>query len=68
MRIAMIERGIPESAMEQGMKIQEKIMTPGIMNLLGIFNNMLFGTVLALIISIFTKKEGNPLIDDSIEE
>lgn len=65
---AMIERGIPESAVEQGMKFQEKIMTPGIMNALSIFNNMLFGTIIALIVSIFTRKEGNPLIDDAIEE
>lgn len=65
---AMIERGLPESAIEQGMKVQAKIMTPGIMNLLGILNNMFFGTILCLIISLFTRKEGNPLIDDAIEE
>lgn len=65
---AMIEKGVPEAAIEQGMKVQEKIMTPGIMNAIGIFNNMLFGTILSLIISIFTRKEGNPLIDDAIEE
>jgi hypothetical protein len=28
-----------------------------------IFGNMIFGTVLSLIASIFTKKEGNPLLD-----
>ena len=65
---AMLERGLPEAAIEQGMKVQKKLMTPGIMNAIGIFNNVLIGTVLSLIISIFTRKEGNPLIDDAIEE
>jgi hypothetical protein len=64
----MLERGLPEAAIEQGMKVQKKLMTPGIMNAIGIFNNVLIGTILSLIISIFTRKEGNPLIDDAIEE
>ena len=65
---AMLDRGLPESAIEQGMKIQEKIMVPWVLGLGGILNGMLFGTIISLIISIFIKREGNPLIDDSIEE
>jgi hypothetical protein len=65
---AMIEQGIPESAMEQGLKVQKKLMTPGFMAIASIFSTMLIGTIIALLISIFTRREGNPLIDDTIEE
>ncbi len=65
---AMLDKGIPESAIEQGMKIQEKIMVPWILSLGSILNGVLFGTIVSLILSIFIKREGNPLIDDSIEE
>jgi len=65
---AMLDKSIPESAIEQGMKIQEKIMVPWILSLFSIFNGVLFGTIISLILSIFIKREGNPLIDDSIEE
>lgn len=65
---AMIARGLPEAAMEQGMKIQEKIMKPGILAALSIINTVFFGTIMSLLISIFTRREGNPLIDDNMEE
>lgn len=64
----MIEQGIPESAMEQGLKVQKKLMTPAFMAIASIFSTMLIGTIIALLISIFTRREGNPLIDDTIEE
>ncbi|HLP74854.1 MAG TPA: DUF4199 domain-containing protein [Bacteroidales bacterium] len=54
---------VPESAIESGMAIQRKIYKPEIMAPFSIFGNMIFGTVLSLIASIFTKKEGNPLLD-----
>jgi hypothetical protein len=65
---AMIERGVPESAMEQGLNVQKKMMTPAFMSAMSIFSTMLVGTILSLLISIFTRREGNPLIDDTIEE
>jgi hypothetical protein len=65
---AMIERGVPESAMEQGLNVQKKMMTPAFISGMSIFSTMLVGTILSLLISIFTRREGNPLIDDTIEE
>lgn len=65
---AMIKQGIPESTLEQGLKVQKKIMTPGFIAGTSIFSTMLIGTVIALLISLFTRREGNPLIDDTIEE
>ena len=64
----ILARGLPESAVEQTMKIQEKLMKPWVLSVSGIFNSMFIGTIFVLIISIFTKKEGNPLIDEAIEE
>lgn len=64
----MIARGIPESAMEQGLKVQEKIMKPGFLAATSILSTVLTGTLISLLVSIFTRREGNPLIDDSIEE
>jgi len=64
----ILDRGLPEGAVEQAMNFQEKIMKPWILSISGIFNSMIMGTVLVLIISIFTRKEGNPLIDEAIEE
>ena len=59
----MIKRGIPESAIEAGMKVQTKIMKPGIMAPLSIFGSMLQGLIMSLIVAAFVRKEGNPLID-----
>ena len=54
---------VPEGSMDTVMAFQRKIMKPEILALGTIINNMLFGTIISLIVSIFTKKEGNPLID-----
>jgi hypothetical protein len=61
---AMRAKGnLTEAQIEAGMKFTEKIMKPAVMSISGIFFNMLFGTVISLIVSIFIKNEGNPLID-----
>ncbi len=59
----MLKRGIQQEALDAAMKIQEKIIKPGIMAPFSILGNMLTGLVLSLLISIFLRKEGNPLID-----
>jgi len=60
---AMVERGAPQQAIDAGMAITAKIMKPAIMAPLSILGGMMWGTILSLIVSIFIKKEGNPLID-----
>jgi hypothetical protein len=57
------KRGMPQEAMDAAMKFQQKIMTPPIMAFFSIFGNMLWGAIIALIVAIFVRKEGNPLID-----
>lgn len=59
----MIKRGIPESAIEAGMKVQAKMMKPAIMAPLSIFGSMIQGLIMSLIVAAFVRKEGNPLID-----
>jgi hypothetical protein len=59
----MVKRGAPQAAIDAGMNIQRKIMKPGIMAPLSIFMNMIWGLIISLIVSIFIRKEGNPLID-----
>jgi len=61
---AMRAKGsLTEAQLEAGMKFTGKIMKPGIMSISGIFFSMIWGTILSLIVSIFVRKEGNPLID-----
>jgi hypothetical protein len=64
----LLDRGLSEGMIEQQMGFQSKIMVDWVLSLISIFNSMLMGTIISLIVSIFTRKEGNPLIDDSIEE
>lgn len=54
---------VPEGTLDTVMAFQKKILKPEIMAPLGLIYNMFYGTVISLIISIFIKKEGNPLID-----
>ena len=51
----MIDRGDPEAQIEQAMFFTEKMMTPPILALLGLFFVVLFGFILSLIISAVNK-------------
>jgi hypothetical protein len=64
----MVDKGLPEAAMEQGLKMQQKLMTPAFIAGTSIISTMFMGTIISLLVSIFTRREGNPLIDDTIEE
>jgi hypothetical protein len=58
-----VKKGMPQAAIDAAMKIQAKIMKPAIIAPISIFGNMFWGVIMSLIISIFVRKEGNPLID-----
>jgi len=60
----MVKRGAPQQAIDAGMAFQRKLMVPEIMAPFSIVINMFIGTIISLIVSIFTRKEGNPLVDD----
>jgi hypothetical protein len=58
-----IKNGMPQTTIDSAMKVQAKIMKPAIMAPISIFGGTAFGAIVALIVAIFVKKEGNPLID-----
>lgn len=60
----MIEkRSMPQEAADAAIKFQKKFVKPEIIAISGIFSNMITGVVMSLIVAIFVKKEGNPLLD-----
>jgi Protein of unknown function (DUF4199) len=63
---AMVKKGTPQSAIDAGMAFTAKIMKPGIMAFLSIFGSIIGGLIYSLLVSIFVKKEGNPLIDTPV--
>jgi Protein of unknown function (DUF4199) len=59
----LVRKGLPQQGIDAAMKIQAKILKPAIIAPLSILGNMFVGVILSLIVSIFVRKEGNPLID-----
>jgi len=60
---AMVNKNAPQAVIDATMNIQRKIMVPEFIAPISILGNMFTGTIMALIVSIFTRKEGNPLVD-----
>ena len=52
-------QNMPEDQIEVAMKYQEMFMTPAAMTFFAIFGTFLFGFIISLIVSFFTKKEAN---------
>lgn len=59
----MAKRNLPQEAMDAAMSFNKKIMKPGITAIIGIFSSMFTGLIMSLLVAIFVKKEGNPLIE-----
>jgi len=59
----LVKKGLPQAAIDTSMSVQEKIIKPAIIAPLSIFGSMLWGVIISLIISVFVRKEGNPLAD-----
>lgn len=55
----MQAKGLPQETVSAAMKIQQKMITPGFIALMGILGNMLWGIIMSLVIAIFVKKTGN---------
>jgi hypothetical protein len=60
---AMAKKGAEQAAIDAGMAFTAKIMKPAVMAIMSIFVNMFFGVIYSLLVSIFVKRESNPLID-----
>jgi len=63
---AMEKKGMPQATIDAGMAFTAKIMKPAIMAIFSIFGSVFFGVIYTLLVSIFVKKEGNPLIDTPV--
>lgn len=66
---AMLTKGYSEEQVEAGMKITEKMMTPGILAISSLIGSVFIGTIISLITSIFVKKQKNEdAFDEAMEE
>lgn len=54
---------VPEEMMDQSLAMQKKFMTPTVITISGFIGSMFWGAIVTLIVSIFTRKEGNPLLE-----
>jgi hypothetical protein len=60
---AMVKKGAPQATIDTAMSLSAKLMKPALMSLFSIFSTLFGGVIYSLLVSIFIKKEGNPLID-----
>ena len=61
---SMVKSGkVPEGSLDTVMAFQKKFLKPEILVPVGIVTNLFFGTIISLLVSIFIRKESNPLID-----
>jgi hypothetical protein len=64
MEEVMVKKGLPQASIDQAMKMEAKVIKPAIMAPLSIFGGVLWGAILSLIVAIFVRKEGNPLVEN----
>ena len=53
----MLDKGIPEEALDQAMRIIAKFMKPGVMIAMGLFGSLGAGTIIALIVAAIFKRD-----------
>ena len=59
----MMQKGLPQAQIDAGMAMQSKLAKPAIMAPVTILGTMFQGLLISLVVGIFVRKEGNPLID-----
>ena len=59
----LVKKGMPQAGIDAAMAFSAKLMKPVVMAISSIFASLFGGVILSLLVSIFIKKEGNPLID-----
>jgi len=64
----LIDRGMPEAAIDQALAMQAKMMKPWFTALMSTLSSVFYGLILSLIVSLFIMKKGNPLLDEVAEE
>ncbi|MGE0088964.1 MAG: DUF4199 domain-containing protein [Bacteroidales bacterium] len=56
----MIKQGMSDDQIEMAQSMSKKIMSPGLMNIMGFIGTVVIGFIIALITSAVVKKEGDP--------
>ena len=64
----LVEMGLPQSSIDMGMEMQKTLMTPIFLSLMTILSNIIYGVIFSLVVSIFIKKEANPLFGGGNDE
>ena len=59
---------MPDSAIDQAMQIQAKMMKPWFTTMMSTLSSVFYGLILSLIVSLFIMKKGNPLLEEEEEE
>ncbi len=59
----MAGKGLSQEQIDSAMSFTSKMMKPAFTAIFGLFGTMIGGTIISLIVSIFVKRESNPLID-----
>jgi hypothetical protein len=60
----LVKRGLTQAQIDTAMNIQAKMIKPAIMAPISVFGGVLWGAILSLIVAIFVRKEGNPLVEN----
>lgn len=68
MEETLSKSGYPQTTIDAALKMQKKFYQPVIYAPINLFGKFLGGIFLSLIIAIFVKKEGNPLINSPEEK
>ncbi len=58
----MVDMGLPQNSIDMAMEMQKTLITPVFTALSYLLNGILYGVVFSLVVSIFIKKEANPLL------
>jgi FtsH-binding integral membrane protein len=62
----MVKKGLPQATIDAGMAFTAKIMKPVILAITSTIFIVIWGVIISMLVSIFIKKEGNPLIDTPV--
>lgn len=60
----LIERGMQQQEIDIAMKLNEKINTPAVLSLIQLITGIAGAMIATLIIALFVRKEGNPMLAD----
>ncbi len=66
---ALLQKGMSEDQIEAAMSVASKMMSPGVMSIMGLLGSLFVGTIISLVTSIFVKKQPNEdAFDEAMEE